>query len=244
VARDRTGKTVGFYCLCEAAHVPESIVSRDPVVKSWLAHLQEDPLPANETALLLRRWLSEGEGELPCAVQAACWLDIKRTYLALRPKLRRVYLTLQDIGPYAPVAQTLGFVPVASANVNLDGQTYYTAVLDFGPSSVDGWLARLVAVELGVSAIEMLDVDARELVIEDSRIPLTRLEFAVIRYLREREGKAIAREAMIRDVWGYKYDVGSNVVDTVIKGLRKKLGKKSDLIETVPGFGYKFRYPA
>ena len=49
---------------------------------------------------------------------------------------------------------------------------------------------------------------------------------------------------MIRDVWGYKYDVGSNVVDTVIKGLRKKLGKKSDLIETVPGFGYKLRHPA
>jgi predicted Ser/Thr protein kinase len=244
VVRDATGKTVGFYCLCESTSFPEAIRRQDPVVCGWLAHLRDDPLPKNETALFLRRWLSEGEGEQPSPIQAACWLDIKRTYLALRPKLRRVYLTLQDLGPYLPAAQTLGFVPVPSANVNLDGRTYYSAMLDFGPSSVDGWLARLVAAELGVSANEMLDVDARELVIDGSRVQLTRLEFAVIHYLREREGKAVAREALIREVWGHKYDVGSNVVDAVIKGLRKKLGKQSDLIETVAGCGYKFRCPA
>lgn len=109
---------------------------------------------------------------------------------------------------------------------------------------VDGWLARLVAAELGVTSNEMLDVDARELVIDDRRVRLTKLAFAVVRYLREREGKAVAREDLIRDVWGYKYDVGSNVVDAVIKTLRKKLGKKSELIETVAGYGYKFRPPA
>jgi len=148
------------------------------------------------------------------------------------------------MAPYAPVAQTLGFVPVPSANINLDGRIYYSAMLDFGTSSVDGWLARLVAAELGVIASQMLDVDARELVIDDARVQLTRLEFAVFRYLREREGKAVARENLIRDVWGHKYDVGSNAVDAVIKSLRKKLGKKSDLIETVAGCGYKFRCPA
>jgi hypothetical protein len=177
VVRDATGKTVGFYCLCESTNVPETILRQDPVVYGWLAHLRDEPLPKNETALFLRRWLSEGEGEQPSPIQAACWLDIKRTYLALRPKLRRVYLTLQDIGPYATAAQTLGFVPVPSANVNLDGRTYYTAMLDFGPSSVDGWLARLVAAELGVTANEMLDIDARELVIDGSRVQLTRLGF-------------------------------------------------------------------
>jgi hypothetical protein len=243
VARDRAGRIVGFYCLCESASLPESIPGRDPVVKNWVEHLREDPVPANETALFLRRWLSEAEGENPSAIQAACWLDIKRTYLALRPRLRRVYLVLQDIAPYAAAAQTLGFVPVAQATAELDGRTYYTAMLDFGPSSVDGWLARLVAAELGVNSSELLDIEARELVIDDSRIHLTRLEFAVFRYLREREGKAVAREAMIRDVWGHKYDVGSNVVEAIIKTLRKKLGKHSELIETVPGYGYKFKQP-
>ena len=87
----------------------------------------------------------------------------------------------------------------------------------------------------------MLDVEARELVIDNCRIRLTRLEFQVLRYLREREGKAVPREDLIRDVWGHKFDVGSNVVDAVVKGLRKKLGKMSESIETVPGFGYRLR---
>ena len=241
VVRDRGGKTVGFYCISESSSVRETILRCDPVANSWLVHLRDNPLPKNEIALFLRRWLSEGEGEVPSPVQAASWLDIKRTYLALRPRLRRVYLSLQDIGPFAPVAQTLGFVPVPSSNAELDGRTYFSAMLDFGPSSVDGWLARLVAAELGVTGGEMLDVDARELIIGDRRIQLTRLEFAVFHYLRGREGKAVAREALIRDVWGHKYDVGSNVVDVVVKNLRKKLGKKSELIETVAGFGYKLR---
>ncbi len=77
--------------------------------------------------------------------------------------------------------------------------------------------------------------------IDHTRVRLTKLEFSVLHYLREREGKAVARETLIRDVWGHKYDVGSNVVDAVIKTLRKKLGKQSDMIETVAGHGYKFR---
>jgi hypothetical protein len=241
VVHDHAGKTVGFYCLCDSANTPESVLRQDPVVAAWAEHLLKDPLPKNERALFLRRWLSEEEGELPSPIQAAAWLDIKRTYLAMRPRLRRVYVAVQNIARYVPVVQTLGFVPLPDSNVELDGRIYLTAMLDFGPSSVDGWLARLVAAELGVSSSDMLDVEARELVIDDTRVRLTKLEFSVLHYLREREGKAVAREALIRDVWGHKYDVGSNVVDAVIKTLRKKLGKQSDMIETVAGHGYKFR---
>jgi hypothetical protein len=244
VVRNHTGRTVGFYCLSDSAGLPESLLRQDVVAGGWRDHLNQDPLPKNETALFLRRWLSEEEGERPSPIQAAAWLDIKRTYLALRPKLRRVYLVLQDIAPYGAVAQTLGFVPLPSAVFTLDQRVYSTAMLDFGPASVDGWLARLVAAELGVPATEMLDVEARELVIADCRVHLTKLEFSVLHYLREREGKAVAREALIRDVWGHKYDVGSNVVDAVIKTLRKKLGNQSELIETVAGYGYKFRASA
>lgn len=46
----------------------------------------------------------------------------------------------------------------------------------------------------------------------------------VLHYLSEHDGRAVAREALIRDVWDYKYDVGSNVVEAVVKTLRKKLG--------------------
>jgi hypothetical protein len=244
VVRDPSGKVVGFYCLCESQTLPRELIDKDPVVRSWLADLRQNPPLKNEIVLLLRRWLTEVEGELPSAIQAACWLDIKRTYMTLRPNLRRVYLVLRDIAPLASVAQTLGFVPLPACDVMLDSHNYSTAMLDFGPASVDGWLTRLVAAELGLNPTQMLDVDARELVLEDRRIPLTRLEFSVFNYLREREGKAVAREALIHDVWGHKFDVGSNVVDAVIKSLRKKLGIKADLIETVAGHGYKLKTAA
>ncbi len=40
-------------------------------------------------------------------MQAACWLDIKRVYMELRPVLRRVYMTVCDLLTYAPSAQSL-----------------------------------------------------------------------------------------------------------------------------------------
>ena len=95
--------------------------------------------------------------------------------------------------------------------------------------------------KLGVPSDDILDTDARELVVDDRRVGLTPLEFAVMHYLHQREGKAVSRTSLIEDVWRYKYDVGSNVVDAVVKTLRKKLGKHSGIIETVPGYGYRFR---
>jgi hypothetical protein len=70
--------------------------------------------------------------------------------MELRPRLRRVYLTVVDLPAYAPAAVKLGFIPLTDVPVDPDGKTYHTAMLDFGPSSVDGWLAGLVADELGI----------------------------------------------------------------------------------------------
>ncbi|MGA9882369.1 MAG: winged helix-turn-helix domain-containing protein [Candidatus Acidiferrales bacterium] len=238
---DHEGKVVGFYCLFEAGGVSRKVLNGDPLVKGWLAHLRRDGVPKGQRVLFLRRWLSESTGEAPSAVQAACWLDIKRTYLAMRPKLRRVYLTVTDLGAYASVAQTLGFRPLESAACQLDGRTYHTAMLDFGASSIDGWLARLVAAELQVKAEDVIDIEGRSLVVEGKSVPLTRLEFGVIRYLHERKGKPVARASLIQDVWNHEYDVGSNVVDVLIKSLRKKLGAHSDMVETVSGYGYRLR---
>ncbi len=178
---------------------------------------------------------------MPSPVQAACWLDIKRTYMELRPNLRRVYMTVVDLPTYAPVALQLGFRPIPEAGVELDGTYYHAAVLDFGPSSVDGWLAGLVATELGVEEGGLLDIDARELVIDNQRVGLTQLEFDVMHYLYERDGKAVSRTALLEEVWGYEYEGGSNVVDVVVRSLRKKLRERASVIETVRGLGYLYR---
>jgi len=233
VVRDQTGTIVGFYLMFDPAAVEESLIRKDPVTQSWTRHLANEPMPANQRVLFVRRWLGREKGEKPGSVQAACWLDIKRTYMELRPHLRRVYITVNDLEPYASVAQTLGFQV-------LEGKEKpFCALLDFGPGSVDGWLAGLGAAELGIEP-EMLDSQSHELVLDGYRVKLTKLEFEVFRYLYTRKGTAVTRASLVEDVWGWKH-TGSNVIEAVMRTLRKKLGDKSKSIETIRGLGYRFR---
>jgi DNA-binding response OmpR family regulator len=121
------------------------------------------------------------------------------------------------------------------------GKSYQSAMLDFGPSSVDGWLARLLAAELGVEESGLLDCAAHELVLNGRRVGLSRLELGVIEFLYRRPGEAVSRSSLLAHVWEQSYDGGGNVVDVVVRSLRKKLGERSSVIETVHGVGYRFR---
>ncbi len=239
VAHDRDGRVVGFEILFEPEQVPYGAIEADPVTRSWREHLRRDPVPRGQRVLFNRRWLSEAEGERPSPVQAACWLDIKRLYMELRPELRRLYTTICDIATYAPIVTPLGFVPLPDA-VKLDGVSYHSALLDFGPSSVDGWLTKLAARELLIAQDSILDPVERQLQLDGRRVDLTRLEFDVLDYLHQRQGKVVDRSDLLRDVWGYSH-VGSNVIDTVVRSLRKKLGERASMIETVRGRGYRFQ---
>ena len=67
-------------------------------------------------------------------------------------------------------------------------------------------------------------------------IPLTRLEFLLLRELAEHSGQSVAKGRLLASVWGYDFDPGSNVVDVCVRRLRSKLG--FDLIKTVRGEGY------
>ena len=239
VVRDREGSVVGFAILFEPNQVPYGAIEADPVTSAWREHLRRNPVPHGQRVLFLRRWLSENGGERPSDVQAACWLDIKRVYMELRPELRRLYTTVRDIATYAPIVAPLGFAMLPEA-IQLDEAEYHSALLDFGPSSVDGWLARLAANELLIESESILDPIERQLVLNGRRVDLTRLEFDVLDYLYQRQPKVVERSALLRDVWGYTH-VGSNVVDTVVRSLRRKLGERASMIETVRGRGYRFR---
>jgi hypothetical protein len=219
---------------------PELLLA-DPIVRNWWQHLQDDPLPQGQRVLFCRRWLAFDAGETPSEVQAACWLDIKGSYAAMRSVLRRIYCTAVDAATYAPVLQKLRFQILPQAQVELDGRQYHSAMLDFGPDLFSGWLTSLVGLELGVEPEDVLDVGARELVVDGQRIGLTPLEFGVMRYLHQREGKVVTRISLLEDVWGYDYTGGSNVVDARVASLRKKLGERAAMIETVPRAGYRFR---
>ena len=96
-----------------------------------------------------------------------------------------------------------------------------------------------VSAELGVEE-EMLDHQTHELALNGRRVKLTKLEFEVFAYLYQRKGTGVSRASLVEDVWGWKH-TGSNVVEAVVRSLRKKLGDKSDSIETIRGLGYRFR---
>ena len=241
VARDRDGLVTGCFSLLDSGTLRPSLVRGDPVVEAWARDLREHPLPKGQLALGLRRWLDAEHGELPCASQAACWLDVKRTYMALRPRLRRIYVVVRDVPTYWPVVEKLGFRPLPGAAAVLDGVEYTSVVLDFGPGSVDGWLAGLVAAELGVAEEPELDEVARELAVQGVRVSLTPLEFGLLRHLRDREGQAVARHELLVEVWGTEFTGGSNVVDAVVRSLRQKLGPAAPVVETVRGSGYRLR---
>jgi len=102
----------------DPSKVEPSLLKNDPIEQRWSSHLADDPVPDSQRVLFLRRWLSRDEGERPCSVQATCWLDIKRTYMELRPSLRRVYVTLNEVEPYGRVAQTLAFQPLIGDTVS------------------------------------------------------------------------------------------------------------------------------
>jgi transcriptional regulator len=240
VARDSTGGVAGFSVLLDASATSVPSLLRDPVTRVWRRHLRDHPVAPDERVLFIRRWLDAEAGDAPSAVQAACWLDMKRTYLALRPALRRVYLVVADLEPYAAVAGRLGFVPLADV-ADLGGKPYASAVLDFGPGSVDGWLARLVADELGIEPAIGLDTRAGEARIDGRRIRLTKREFGVLERLRREPGRVVTRPTLLRDVWGYEYAGGSNVVDSAVRSLRAKLGSRAAAVETVRGRGYRLR---
>ena len=67
-------------------------------------------------------------------------------------------------------------------------------------------------------------------------VPLTRLEFLLLRELAEHFGQSVPKGRLLASVWGYHFDPGSNVVDVCVRRLRSKLG--FSLIKTVRGEGY------
>ena len=241
VARDRNGLVRGWFSLLDSETLRPPRARGDPVVDAWARDLRERPPPKGQLVLGLRRWLDTEQGELPCASQAACWLDVKRAYMALRPRLRRIYVVVRDVPTYWPVVEKLGFRPLPGPPAVLDGAEYTSVVLDFGPGSVDGWLAGLLAAELGVDEEPELDAVARELSVQGRRVSLTPLEFGLLGHLREREGRAVARRELLAEVWGTEFTGGSNVVDAVVRSLRHKLGPAAPVVETVRGSGYRLR---
>lgn len=86
-----------------------------------------------------------------------------------------------------------------------------------------------------------LDYGSHKVLVNNREADIGGKDFALLAYLMENQNIVLHRELIIAKVWGYSFDGESRVVDTHIKNLRKALGEKGLLIETVIGTGYVFR---
>jgi len=86
----------------------------------------------------------------------------------------------------------------------------------------------------------VIDKVAHVVTIDGKNADLSMKEFELLEYLMTNPGVALSREKILNNVWNYDYYGDSRTIDSHIKKLRKKLGKKGNHIETVRGLGYKF----
>lgn len=85
-----------------------------------------------------------------------------------------------------------------------------------------------------------INLDNKTMKIKDEEIELKPKEYDLIVLFINNKERVFEREKLLDTVWGYDYIGDSRTVDTHINRLRNKLGKKSYLLKTIRGFGYKF----
>ncbi len=220
-------------------HFQQIMTTLWPWSISMMGHLKAHPVPQGQTVLITRRWLSRKEGELPSATQGAFWLDYKRLYMAFKPSMLRIYLVIKQPSAYQEVMQVLGFKEATNTYVEIEATGYHCMANDMGPRSVDGWLTGLAQRELGVEQRFSLQIESRQLLVDEQILDLTPLEFGVAQCLLARPGRTVSRAHLLQQVWLTQYQGGSNVVDAVVPTLRKKLGPYASAIATVTGVGYR-----
>lgn len=85
-----------------------------------------------------------------------------------------------------------------------------------------------------------IDKEGRNVTVDGKNIELSLREYELLVYLVENENIALSRDKILNNVWNYDYYGDSRTIDSHIKKIRHKLGKKGKNIKTIRGVGYKF----
>ena len=86
----------------------------------------------------------------------------------------------------------------------------------------------------------VIDKEGRTVTVDGKPIDLSLREYELLKYLLDNESIALSRDKILNNVWNYDYYGDSRTIDSHIKKIRHKLGKKGKYIETIRGIGYKF----
>lgn len=86
-----------------------------------------------------------------------------------------------------------------------------------------------------------VDLNAMRVAVDDVPVELTPTEYRLLVTLLERRGRVQSRRQLLQDAWDVHVDIETRTVDMHVQRLRAKLGPAGRMIETVRGFGYRYR---
>ena len=86
----------------------------------------------------------------------------------------------------------------------------------------------------------VIDNEGRTVSVDGKQVELSFREYELLKYLLDNENIALSRDKILNTVWNYDYYGDSRTIDSHIKKIRHKLGKKGKHIQTIRGIGYKF----
>jgi DNA-binding response OmpR family regulator len=86
----------------------------------------------------------------------------------------------------------------------------------------------------------VIDIEARDVFVDGDKVDLTPKEFELLVYLASNKNRALSREQLLKEIWGYDFFGDDRTIDTHIKMLRNNIGPYRDNIVTLRGVGYKF----
>ena len=85
-----------------------------------------------------------------------------------------------------------------------------------------------------------INKEGRTVKVDGKQIELSLREYELLTYLVDNENIALSRDKILNNVWNYDYYGDARTIDSHIKKIRHKLGKKGKYIKTMRGVGYKF----
>ena len=101
------------------------------------------------------------------------------------------------------------------------GRTSNSAIKNFGELVIDSLKFRII--------------------FQGKLIELTSIEFKILEFLSRSPGRVFTRDQIMDNVWKEGKFIVDRAVDVHVRGLRKKLNKAADFVETVRGIGYRFK---
>ena len=109
---------------------------------------------------------------------------------------------------------------------------------------VEALLRRTIKEDEQIEEIDgiVINDEARTVTVDDKNIEMSFREYELLKYLIQNKNVALSRDKILNSVWNYEYYGDSRTIDSHIKKIRHKLGKKGKHIQTIRGIGYKFVY--